>query len=532
MDGTPEGQEHRDVDMREDGATGDRPDWVVPSIEPLDKDALPSSFSKVSSTQHSRGVSVDMLADNQGPLLTGLTGPQILEADQRTIPEGAYATPASGLSSTDSTISTNPTSSTATTASTSHAKDIPSIDEQIELVTEIASQPLQNGQKGFLVSMTWLARVRARESKSQNMGNVDKTAMEGEIGSIDNANLHLVLDVSCGDLRDEAGEKFIPLKPGLQMGQDFEVVPPAAWDFMVEWYGLAAGSPTIIRYCHNTSASDTMDNLQYELFPPIFTILRLPDRTQGLTPESRKENSMKPAKIVASRHELFQKFLQRAKEIASIKLKSSVRVWSAACNVTESADAGMLTPAHSSRGSSPVPTTTPSVDPGKFMILDVPAFDNLKTQAQLEVVESQDLTADKKYNGKTNIGFFGLTQDGIIVLEEQIGGPGGGEWVTGAIANNAKTNGIAISVTKNGSTAIQNKSKPKAGNGPAPAPTGMMTRGRAKKNGRTLGTIGLGNLGNTCYMNSALQCVRSVEELSQYFLRKSIIRSEITTWLM
>lgn len=36
----------------------------------------------------------------------------------------------------------------------------------------------------------------------------------------------------------------------------------------------------------------------------------------------------------------------------------------------------------------------------------------------------------------------------------------------------------------------------------------------------TPGATGLSNLGNTCFMNSALQCVSNAQPLTQYFLEK------------
>ncbi len=38
------------------------------------------------------------------------------------------------------------------------------------------------------------------------------------------------------------------------------------------------------------------------------------------------------------------------------------------------------------------------------------------------------------------------------------------------------------------------------------------------------GLVGLRNLGNTCYMNSGLQCLSNTQQLTEYFLSNNFMR--------
>ena len=488
-------------------------------VGPMQKANKAKKVTHNQSSRHNREVSVDMLASE-------LDKSSDLEQEESTLddtPEnatnGAYLTPQSGTSSTGSTTAV---SDTSVALSKSRSDDLPPIDEQINKVMSLILQPMEAGRKGFIVAKKWLSKVQARGTEAQHDVRYVKTQWEEEIGPVDNTGIGLIADPSLGDFKDEAGELFIPLTPGLVMGEDIEILPREAWDLIVKWYGLAKGSPVIARYCHNTSTSKTQENVQYELYPPIFTLLKLPDQTQGLTRASMAEKDAKPIKLLSSRHEDFQKFLTRAKTAAGIDMDTRVRVWRILGGLGSNDQPGMITPAQS-RSASPAPNMGQPIEHGDRLVLDVYAFIGLQEASQRELLEIKDETMKHKYTGTSDLGVVGLGKDDVVVLEEQIGGPAGGEWVSNTANTNAAKNGvIPVSVTKDGVTTVQNQLKSKANIGNArklsPAPGGMMTRGRALKSGRTQGTVGLSNLGNSCYMNSALQCVRSVEELTQYFL--------------
>jgi ubiquitin carboxyl-terminal hydrolase 4/11/15 len=393
--------------------------------------------------------------------------------------------------------------------------EIPSIDVQIKTVTTIceaaAERQPDDGEKMYLVSKRWLNRVQIRGTEARKNS---KAEPEGEIGPVDNS------DIIQQIIKDFDGDEHVQLRPG--SGLDvFTLFPEEAWGLVYAWYGLMPGSIPIVRYAHNTNPDKNgIPNIIFEFHPPIFTLHRLHGENNNILISQKLKASNPPAPIlVFSRSTRYHDFLKRVKKVAEIDLSKKVRLWRVpriqpaaepAAPVANTATPPSSRPTSPAPGNAAGPMLRQPQDSWTHLFLDVPAFTQLERGNGRELVELPDTSSNAKYNGSSDLSIAGLGDDQTIVVDEHIGGD---NYVSNYVSKGGKATSTAL--TRSG--AAQSHSQTNSGRN-SPAPSGPMTRGRAQKTGRPVGTVGLSNLGNTCYMNSALQCVRSVEELTKYFL--------------
>lgn len=330
------------------------------------------------------------------------------------------------------------------------------------------------------------------------------------VGPVDNA------DIVHEILTDQNGQPFARLKHEV-VGGLVAYFPEEAWNLVVQWYGLKAGQVPIVRQAVDTSMDPQVPNVQFELHPVVFKIHRLWAVSSPLPiPQIMKAKSPPAPIFIMSRNDKFQDFLKSIKQRAGIEPPQLVRVWTIPIFSDEktaaAAPVGGASPPLS-RASTPAPEAKAAEDWTKLLV-EATTFNGLTRGAQREIVDVKDFTNDSKYNGRSTIAMTGLGKDQALVLDELVEG---NVYLATYAQKAAKqgSKGIATGSTNmNRASAV---SRPDSGRS-SPAPSGPVTRGRVQKSGKTVGTVGLANLGNTCYMNSALQCIRSVEELTKYFL--------------
>ncbi|PIA94728.1 Ubiquitin carboxyl-terminal hydrolase 12 [Cercospora beticola] len=410
------------------------------------------------------------------------------------------------------------------------------ITQQVDHVRTLAARAPAEGDVGVCISNKWLVRVLSRTAEGLQNKEYPKEAREGPVGPLDNSDIVPEGGFEEPHLHDAHGKHFIPLRPGLRPDDEFTILPASAYGDIAANYGSTSGQIAIYRYAHNTADADAAgENVQYELYPPIVTIRKVqqPDAEEQEKPKqkpgatatealkARREGREKfgqkhetdALRIVSSRSEKYKSFLTRAKNAAGIPIATKVKVW----RLKDPAQVAVDQPNTTSSGAMAItPPASRSASPAKSvlpkLVLPPEDFKKMEVGTELEQVPLADQTHNDNFNGRSTMNTAGFFEDSTMLLEEQIGGPAGGEFQSDS------KKGVLSVVNKNLGSKATTANNSRAS---SPAPGGMMTRGRALKNGKTRGTVGLQNLGNTCYMNSALQCIRSVEELAIYFMLKS-----------
>ncbi|KAG9093044.1 CSN-associated deubiquitinating enzyme Ubp12 [Ceratobasidium sp. UAMH 11750] len=329
--------------------------------------------------------------------------------------------------------------------------------ERHQMIKNLEKMPLELGAMWYVVDRHWM---RLWESAIIGGGEGLPGPNERTIGPVDNSSI----------LHPGTQQ----LLPDLALGEDYALVPEAAWQKFTEWYGKPATAlpREVIAY----SPTET----RIEVYPPVFRIYPLlaPDATSPTSSSRVDISSLLHLSVLAA----------RAAAALQIPSGQQYRVWNVpsqtpTVNGIRSSDIerGTLVPI-------PLDSKTPISEFVK--ISDILAVETQTPSGQwLLEADSVTLATDADADADTDEPLFSSNQGWLGKLQSQH--------------------------TKSYTTSPENLQAPARVRS---AFSGLSFRGKSPAPAVQRGTMGLQNLGNTCFMNSALQCLAHIPELDQYFL--------------